>query len=110
FVTLGAEHVETAGGKHDFLLGRDFTADALHLLVSLGSFSNPGEFVLNAELDIAAELDVGSPTSHVGSDRHGAGTPGLRNDVSLLLMKPGIEDRVLDSGLLEEFGQHLGLF
>ena len=56
-----------------------------------GPGSTSGEFLRDAHLDVAAELDVGAATGHVGGDRDGARHAGLGDDIGFLLVEAGIE-------------------
>ena len=47
-------------------------------------------------LDLIGQLDVGSPTRHVGGDGHGARLSGAGHDLSLGLVALRVEDLVLD--------------
>ena len=49
------------------------------------------EFVLDAHLGVAAELDVGAAAGHVGGDGDRAGHAGLRDDEGFLLVEAGVE-------------------
>ena len=49
---------------------------------------------LDEFLDIAAQHDVSTTTSHVGGNRDHAGTSGLRHDVGLTRVLLGIEHLV----------------
>ena len=55
--------------------------------------------MLDAHLDIAAELDVGAAAGHVGGDGDRAGDAGLGDDIGFLLVEAGIQHR-------EELGRH----
>ena len=57
-----------------------------------------GQFLPDAHVGIAAELNVGAAAGHVGGDGDGAGHAGLGDDIGLLLVIAGVED-----------GEHLGL-
>src|SRR5271154_348770 len=100
FVALGAEHVKTAGGQRFLLQPRDLSADfgGARALLALARIRDIGQFLANAHVGIAAELDVGAAARHVGGDRDGAGHASLRDNVGLLLVIAGVED-----------GEHLGL-
>jgi hypothetical protein len=90
-VALGAEHIETPGLKHLLLLGRDFLADLFDRFVLLGPLLHLAELVLDAEVDVAAELDVGAAAGHVGRDRHRPEAAGLRDDMRFLLVEAGVQ-------------------
>ncbi len=110
-VALGAEYVEPAELEHALLLRLDFGTDLFRLGVIFGRAGDEvRKLVEHPEIEVAAELDVGAAPGHVGRDRHRADAPGLGDDMRLLLVKAGVEHRMLDPLLLEEFGQHLRLF
>ena len=67
------------------------------------------ELVLDAEVDIAAELDVGAAAGHVGGDGDRAEAARLGDDMRLLLVIAGVQHLVLDLRLLEIFGEQLRL-
>ena len=98
-VALGAEHEQAAGGERLLLQARDLGAD----LGRRGAFARSpvldvGQFLADAHVGIAAELDVGAAAGHVGGDGDRAGHAGLGDDVGFLLVVAGVED-----------GEHLGL-
>ena len=99
-VPLGAEHVEAAGGERLVLQTRDLGANFVgaRTFLALARILDVGQFLADAHVGIAAELDVGAAAGHVGGDGDRAGNAGLRDDIGLLLVIAGIED-----------GEHLGL-
>ena len=78
-VPLGAEHVEAAGGERLFLESRDLGADlaASRALSRSPRSSMSAQFLADAHVGIAAELDVGAAAGHVGGDGDGARHAGL---------------------------------
>jgi hypothetical protein len=66
-----------------------------------------GELVADAELDVAAELNVGAAAGHVGGDGDDAVAARLRHDMRLALMLARVQHLVLDAGLVEVIGQGL---
>ena len=68
------------------------------------------ENLLEQEVRIAAEENVGAATRHVGRDRHGALLTGLRDDFRFLLMIFGIEHIVFHAVTLEVAGEPFGFF
>src|SRR5258707_538278 len=62
-------------------------------------------FLLRHEFRIAAKKNVGTAAGHVGGDSDHAFASGLRNDFSFALVILGIQDDVLDSLLLQQFGE-----
>ncbi len=106
---LGAEHEQTAGIEHLLLLGGDLGLDPLDRGIALGPFGHVAKLVIDAELDIAAKLDVGAAARHVGGDGHRAQTARLRHDMRFLLVEARVEHAVLDAFLVQELGQHFRL-
>src|SRR6185437_4371967 len=86
FVPLGAEHVKAAGGQRLFLEARDLLADLVGLRAFLprAGVLNIGDFLPDAHVGIAAELNVGAAAGHVGGDGDGARHTGLRDDIGFL--------------------------
>ena len=107
-VALGAEHEQAAGGDHALLLLGHLLPDLLLRLLARGARLHCRELVVDAEFDIAAELDVGASAGHVGGDRHRPGPAGLGDDMGLALMLARVQHGVLDLLLLEPFGEELG--
>jgi malic enzyme len=99
-VPLGAQHEQPAGHQRLLLEPRHLGPDLLRTRVVLARARvfDLGQFLPDAHVGIAAELDVGAAPGHVGGDRHRPGHPRLPDDVGLLLVVAGIED-----------GEHLGL-
>ena len=58
----------------------------------VGPVGDVGEFLADAHVGVAAELDVGAAAGHVGGDGDGAGHAGLRDDEGFLLVVAGVED------------------
>src|SRR5664280_1850150 len=97
---LGAEHEQPAGGERLLLEARDLGADLIgaRAFFALARILDLGDLLPNAHVGIAAELDVGAATGHVGGNGDRARYAGLRDDKRLLLVIAGVED-----------GEHLGL-
>ena len=91
-VPLGAEHVEAAGGERLFLQPWRLSS---RIAFSVASRSGPSrhvaQLVVDAHVDIAAELDVGAAAGHVGGDGDGARHAGLGDDVGFLLVVAGVQ-------------------
>src|SRR5262245_18072491 len=68
------------------------------------------EVLAGHEFGIAAELNVGTSASHVGSDRNGAPAAGLGNDAGFAFVLLGVQDFVRDTGLFENVGDGFGFF
>ena len=109
FMALGADHVEAAGGQRLLLVGGDFGADlARSRAGALGLVGDAGQFVLDAHVGIAAQLDVGAAARHVGGDGDGARHAGLRHDGGFLLVIARVQHIVRDLALLQQLGELLG--
>src|SRR5690606_19546457 len=60
--------------------------------------------------DTFAQLDVGAPAGHVGGDSDRSCLTGAGDDLGLLKVELGVEDRMGDSFPLEHAGENLGRF
>ena len=103
-VPLGADDAEAAGSASAICLQPlDLGAD---LLLALRRAPAPSGMsassCAHAHVGVAAELDVGAAAGHVGGDGDGARHAGLRDDVGLLLVVAGVQDR--EDLLLLPFG------
>ena len=92
FMALGREHVEAAGLERLFLVGGD-VGDKLSALAADGRLVGRrslcrffGDPIAQAELGVAAQLNIGTAARHVGGDRHGSELAGLRDDARFLLV------------------------
>ena len=99
-VALGAEHEQPAGLERLLLQALRPAPDLgrARILLARARVLDVLEFLPDAHVGIAAELDVGAAAGHVGGDGDRARHAGLRDDVGLLLVVAGVED-----------GEHLGL-
>ena len=104
-MALGADDGQAAGGKHALALGlAGLLGLSVKLLELLGRHVLHGQALVLKALahqlvGVAAQQDVGTTTSHVGSDGHGAVASGLGNDMSLALVMLSVEDLVRDAAL-----------
>ena len=110
FMAFGAQHEQSARFEHLLPLGSDLGLDPIDFEVLLGPVLQFAQLVVDPEIDIAAELDVGPAARHVGGDGHRADAPRLRNDMRFAFVLACIEDLVLDAFLSEEFAEHFRLF
>src|SRR5215475_13754249 len=94
FVPLGAKNIETAGSECLFLQPRNLFTDFVGpgALLAFPLIVNVAHFLANAHIGIAAELNVGASTRHIGGDRDRARHAGLCDDVGLLLVVTRIEN------------------
>ena len=91
-VPLGADDVEAAGGERLLLELGDLARGSPRSGRSRSAaLLEVGEFVRDAHVGIAAELDVGAAARHVGGDRDRAGHAGLGDDEGLLLVEAGVQ-------------------
>ena len=90
-VAFGADDVEAAGRDRLLLEVGDFCADRLFLRARAGLAFEPRAFLLQAHVEIAAELDVGAAAGHVGGDGDRARHAGLGDDIGFLLVEAGVE-------------------
>src|SRR3546814_19580696 len=72
--------------------------------VTLRAFGHVLQFVEDAELDIAAKLDVGAAPGHVGRDRDTALAARLGDDMRFPLVITGVQHGMLDVARGEEPG------
>ena len=79
-------------------------------VAALRFVDHAAQFVADAHIEVAAQLNVGAAAGHVGGDRDGAGDAGLRHNGRFLLVIARVEHVVLDLALLEEARQFLGFF
>ena len=98
-VALGAHDVEAARRLGLVAEHGDFRADRGFARLALGARLHGGAFVLHAHVHIAAELDVGAATGHVGGDGDGAGHARLRHDIGFLLVEARVQHREEFRGL-----------
>ena len=117
-VAFGADHVQPAQGDHLLGLGR-------HGGLDLREFLAPGPLVVlrgvdrvqvtlteplvDDEVHVAAEHDVGAATGHFGGDGDRTEPAGLRDDGRLLLVVLGVEDGVRNVQFRQFAGQVFGL-
>jgi hypothetical protein len=64
------------------------------------------EFLGNAHVGVAAELDVGAAAGHVGGDGDRAGHAGLGYDVGFLLVIAGVEHVEVAMPFPQESGEN----
>ena len=104
-MTLAADNEKPAGADDDLPCRGDLLANLAGALVTLACVLDRLQFGLEPHFEVAAELDVGAATGHVGGDRHCSGPAGLGDDKRLLLMVAGVEHVVRELVLLEDLGQ-----
>src|SRR5262249_39558198 len=101
-VALGADDVKAAGVERLLLLlvdvGLDLSAGVGNrFLIGFRARSRLlGDPVAHAIIDVAAELDVGASTGHVGCGGDRTRDAGLGDDVGLLLVVAGVQDLMGD--------------
>ena len=109
FMALGADDHQATGGQRLGLVGGDGRLDIGDLGVALGAFETLG-LALDAHFEIAAELDIGAATGHVGGDGDGARQAGIGDDEGFLLVVAGIQHvHRADILLAQQLGQHFRL-
>ena len=101
-MTFCRQNEQAASLEHLLLffgcLGLDFGAKLCGLCIWV-----LGEGLLHFDLDVAAQLNIGSAASHVRGDGHRAQFARIGDDLSLLLVLTRIEDIVRDP----RFGQQV---
>src|ERR687897_3845714 len=85
-MAFGAEHVKAAGSQRLLLQARNLSPDLVRAraLLALTGVLDLGDFLADAHVGVAAELDVGAPAGHVGGDGDRPRHAGLRDDVGFL--------------------------
>ena len=89
-MALGADDVQTAGGKHFIVPLAPVFVDLLELRLIRRIDG------IDLGLRTAAEHDVRAAARHVGGDGDGAGSTGLGHDMRFPLMLLGIQHLVRD--------------
>ena len=102
-----------SAGRDDFLLvllavAPDFFED--FQLARFRQVLFPIEDLLEHEVGIAAQENVGAAARHVRGDGDGAFASGLGDDLGFALVLLGVEDVVFDAVPAQEAGEPLGLF
>ena len=93
-VALRADDAEAAGGESACAFSRATSSRiACSRRCALRPSATSDKLLTHAHVDIAAELDVGAATGHVGGDGDGARHAGLRDDIGLLLVVARVQDR-----------------
>ena len=101
-VAFGPHDDDSARLDHLALVLGDLFADAVRARGALRLVVDPFQFLADAHVGVAAELDVGSAPGHVGGDGDGARNAGLDDDRGLLFVVAGIENLVRDLALLQK--------
>ena len=78
--------------------------------VAFGPLGHIAQFVLRAELDVTAQLDIRPAPGHIGGDGDRPQPSRLRHDMRLAFMEAGVQHRMLDPFLIEEARQQFRLF
>ena len=78
----------------------DLVGDRLDRRRPLRGRLHLAELALDAHVEVAAELDVGAATGHVGGDGDATGNAGLGDDIGFLLVVAGVQDLELGEALL----------
>ena len=95
---------------HHLLLDLDIGSDICGLCRArrfvLDAFCS---FSPEAHLEVAAKLDVGAAARHVGCNGNGARYAGIRDDMGLSFVMPGIQDFVLNFLFLQKCRQFFRL-
>src|SRR3546814_20705683 len=102
YTTLFRSHEQSAGSQHRLALGGNFGVDAGDARFALGAFGQVLELVVDAELLVAAEFDVGAAARHVRRDRPRAGASRLRDDMRLAFVETPLTPPVRPASLFKE--------
>jgi len=106
-VALGGQHVKPARRNHPRLFVGVFGLDpGAHVVGVEGRVG--GNRLQHPHLDIAAQLDVGAATGHVGGNRHRAELAGVGHDLGFLFMLAGVQNIVGDVFGFQHFRQGFG--
>ena len=105
---FGGQNEQTARIFHSLLIRRVtlFNPVADFIGVGVGIGCNRLE---NFELDIAAQLNIGPATGHVGCNRHRAQLAGIGDNLRLLFVLAGVQNIVLHTGLRQHLRQEFRL-
>ncbi len=98
-----------AGFEDDLPVGFDFFGDLTYPALPIRPLGEIGAFLKHPHLQVAAELNIGAATGHVGRDRHGAGHAGLGDDERFLFMVARVEHLMRDATRLQQLRQRLAL-
>ena len=89
-MAFGGQHEQPAGGQDLGLFvgvfGLDPGAHVVGVQVRVG-----GDRLQHLHLDVAAKLDVGAATGHVGGDGHRAQLAGIGHDLRFLFVLAGVQ-------------------
>ncbi len=116
-VPLGAQHVQAAGLADLFGVGLELGGHLLDQLRPGGLVLLRGlhrveaalpQLVVDDDVGVAAEHDVGAATGHVGGHRDRALAPGVGHDQRLTRVVLGVEHLVRDALGGQQLGQVLG--
>ena len=91
FVPLGAHNIKPACRQRQLLELRHFRTDLRLGHCPLCRIVHIHQFVADAHIGIAAQLDIGAAPCHIRCNRNCAGHTGLRDDKRLLLMETCIQ-------------------
>src|SRR5262249_25973447 len=93
-VPLGPQNKKASGGERLFLQSCDLPANFLGSWapLTLTRVSDISDFLTNPHVGIAAKLNVGAATSHIGSNRNSTRHTCLRDDIGFLLVISRIQD------------------
>src|SRR5688572_19367625 len=82
-MAFGAEHVKAASSQRLLLQARNLPADFVgaRALLALTGVLDLGDFLADAHVGVAAELNIGAAAGHIGGDGDRTRHTGLRDDV-----------------------------
>src|SRR5579859_2413407 len=101
FVLFGLAHIGDIFLDGLFLLGTLVLVMIWHLANIIDVLGMFAQNTVEVALGVAAQQDIGTTTGHIGSNRHGAATPGLRHNLGLFFVMLGVEDIVWNALFLK---------
>ena len=96
FMPFGADHIKATGFERFLLLGFDVgldLGDPFFAFLALHFFRN---FLSDAHVQITAELNIGTTTSHVGRYGNGPRRACLSHDDGFLFVEAGVQNLMRD--------------
>ena len=97
-MTLGADHIQPASIKRHLFCGGNFGGDFIARRIAKRFFLRR---LCQTHIKIAAQLNIGTTTGHIGRDCHGARHPGIGNDFGFFIMHPGVQNLVCNFAFAE---------
>ena len=90
-MTLGADDIQPASIKRHLFCGGNFGDHFSARRVGERFFLRR---LCQTHVKIAAQLNIGTTTGHIGRDCHCTRHPGIGNDFGFFIMHPGVQNLV----------------